>query len=179
MNDIDNHSTKNDYFLDKRIVSACGLYCGACGIYLATQENELEKLLQYALVLNQSVPETYCNGCGADKKSAHCSKICSFIKCTRQKNIEFCGECIDFPCEKLIDFQSKSPHRIEIIKSQKRLMEIGWEQWLIEHRAKFTCVNCNTINSAYHVSCRKCGNTPSCEFTLDHRATIEKYLLDE
>jgi len=63
MNNIDNHNSKNDYILDKRIVSVCGLYCGACGIYLATQENEHEKLLQYALVLKQSVAETYCDGC--------------------------------------------------------------------------------------------------------------------
>lgn len=132
MNNIDSHNSKNDYIPDKRIVSACGLYCGACGIYLATQENDIEKLLQYALVLKQSVSITYCDGCGADRKSALCSKICTFIKCTRQKSIEFCGECDEFPCEELIDFQSKLPHRIEIVKSQKRLVEIAWEQWIVE-----------------------------------------------
>jgi hypothetical protein len=29
-------------FSDKALVSTCGLYCGACGIYLATQEYDNE-----------------------------------------------------------------------------------------------------------------------------------------
>jgi hypothetical protein len=58
-------------FLQRNLISACGLYCGSCGIYLATQENDEEKLLQYALVLNQPFDETMCDGCGARRKSAN------------------------------------------------------------------------------------------------------------
>jgi len=158
------------------LAAACGLYCGSCGIYLATRENNTEKLLQYALVLNQSLNETFCDGCRADRKSAHCSRMCLFIKCTLQKSIEFCGVCPEFPCKELTDFQSKMPHRIEILESQNRLKEIGWEQWLIEMKENYSCPQCNTVNSAYALDCRRCGYAPSCKFTLHHTRLIKSHL---
>jgi Protein of unknown function (DUF3795) len=161
---------------NSKVAASCGLYCGSCGIYLATQENDTEKLLQYAIVLNQSIEETLCDGCRADRKSAHCSRMCLFIKCTLQKGIEFCGTCPEFPCKELTDFQSKMPHRVEILESQSRLMEIGWEQWHIEMKDNYSCPECNTVNTAYDLICRNCGYTPSCKFVLQHMQLIDSHL---
>jgi len=161
---------------NKELVAACGLYCGACGIYLATQESDNKKILQYALVLNQTFEETLCDGCGAKKKSLHCSKMCIFIECKRQKGVDFCYECEEFPCKALNEFKSKMPHRIEIIESQNRMKEIGIENWLIEMQDYFSCPHCKTINSAYHLTCRKCGETPGCKFVSQHKDLIEQYL---
>ena len=164
---------------NKNLVAACGLYCGSCGIYLATKESDSEKLLQYALVLNQSFDETFCDGCRAERKSAHCSSMCSFIKCTSQKGIEFCGTCQEFPCKELTDFQSKMPHRIEIIESQNRLKEIGLEQRLIEMKENYSCPQCNSVNSAYDLACRKCGYSPGCKFVLRHKDLINNHLSED
>lgn len=161
---------------NKELVATCGLYCGACGIYLATHENDSEKVLHYAVVLNQTFEETLCDGCGANRKSLHCSKICVFIKCKREKRVDFCSECKEFPCQLLNEFKSKMPHRIEIIDSQNRMKEIGIENWLIEMKDSFTCHHCKTINSAYHMICRKCGEMPSCRFVSKHKDEIEQYL---
>ena len=176
MKNLDVYESGDHDVLNKNLISVCGLYCGACGIYLATQENDIEKILKYAVVLNQSFDDTFCNGCRSSKKSAHCIKICSFIKCTFIKGIEFCGTCKQFPCKELTDFQSKMPHRVEIVESQNRLKEIGWEQWLIEMKEKYACSQCNTINTAYDLACRKCGNTPSCKFADLHKDLINKHL---
>ena len=164
---------------DRNLTTACGLYCGSCGIYLATQENNTEKLLQYALVLTQSLNETFCDGCRADRKSVHCAKICSFIKCTFEKGIEFCGVCPEFPCKELTDFQSKMPHRVEILESLYRLKEIGWEKWLIEMKENYSCPQCNMINTAYDIRCRKCGFTPGNKFVSRHMELINDHLSDE
>ena len=161
---------------NKDLVSACGLYCGACGIYLATQENNSEKILQYAVVLNQTFDETLCDGCGAKRKSLHCSKMCTFIDCKQRKGVNFCTVCDEFTCQALNEFKSKMPHRIEIINSQYRMKEIGLEKWLLEMKDYFSCPQCKTVNSAYHMVCRKCGTTPSCKFVLQHRDLIEQYL---
>ena len=177
MKSLKNIDSKNQTTPDKNLAAACGLYCGSCGIYLATQENDTEKLLQYAIVLNQPFDETLCDGCRAERKSVHCSKMCSIIRCTAEKGIEFCAACQEFPCKELTDFQSKMPHRVEILESQNRLMEIGWEQWLIEMNDKFSCPRCNTVNSAYDIACRKCGNSPSCKFVHLHQEIIDKHLL--
>jgi ribosomal protein L40E len=164
---------------DKNTAAACGLYCGSCGIYLATKENDSEKLLQYAIVLNQSFGETFCDGCRSGRKSGHCSKMCSIMNCTFNKSIEFCGVCPEFPCKELKDFQSKIPHRIEILESQNRLNEIGWEQWLIEMKENYSCPQCNTLNSAYDLACRKCGYSPSCKFALRHKDLINNHLSED
>jgi hypothetical protein len=161
---------------NKNLVAACGLYCGSCGIYLATKESDSEKLLQYALVLNQSFDETLCEGCRAEKKSAYCSKMCLFLECTFEKGIEFCGTCPQFPCKELADFQSGMPHRVEILESQIRLKEIGWEQWLIEMKENYSCRQCDTLNSAYDMACRKCGHAPSGKFTMRHSRLIKSHL---
>ena len=63
MNNKVYNDSANSINPDKNLATACGLYCGSCGIYLATQENDSEKLLQYAIVLNQSFGETLCDGC--------------------------------------------------------------------------------------------------------------------
>jgi len=163
-------------FSNKELVAACGLYCGSCGIYIATQENDSEKILQYAMVLNQSYEDTLCDGCGAVRKSLHCSKMCTFIDCIQQKGVTSCTDCDEFPCQALNEFKSKMPHRAEIIDSQKRLEKIGTENWLKEMKEYFSCPSCKTINSAYHLICRKCGEMPSCKFVSEHKDEIEQYL---
>jgi hypothetical protein len=179
MKSSENIDSENHTHPAKNLVAACGLYCGSCGIYLAIQENDTEKLLQYAIVLNQSIEDTLCNGCRADRKSAHCSKMCLFIKCTFEKGIEFCGACLEFPCKELTDFQSKMPHRIEILESQKRLKEVGWEQWLIEMKENYSCPQCKTVNTAYDTACRKCGFSPGSKFIDRHKSMIDKHLSKE
>ncbi|NDP28471.1 MAG: DUF3795 domain-containing protein [Flavobacterium sp.] len=166
----------NNAVSNTELAAVCGLYCGSCGIFLATQENDSEKILQYAIVLNQTIDETLCDGCGAKRKSFHCSKMCTFIDCKLKKGVVSCVECEDFPCKSLIEFKSKMPHRIEIIQSQNRMKEIGIENWIIEMQAYFSCPDCKTMNSAYEITCRNCGETPSCTFVSEHKDLIEQYL---
>jgi Protein of unknown function (DUF3795) len=163
----------------KNLAASCGLYCGSCGIYLATQENDAEKILQYALVLNQSFDETLCDGCKAVRKSVHGSRTCSIKKCTIEKNIEYCGTCREFPCKQLKDFQSRMPHRVEILESQNRLKETGMDQWLIEMKQNYSCPQCKTINTAYDELCRKCGFSPASKFVSRHMELINDHLSNE
>lgn len=168
---MDFHNPKNN-----DLVSACGLYCGACGIYIATQENDNEKILQYAMVLNQSFNDTLCDGCNSLRKSLHCSKTCTFIDCKSNKEVAFCIDCHDFPCRELSEFKLKMPHRAEIIDSQIRLKEVGPDNWLEEMKDRFACNHCKTTNTAYQLSCRACGQSPSCLFVSKHNDLIKQYL---
>ena len=168
---MNNQLTEN-----KELIAACGLYCGACGVYLATKENDSDKILYYAVALNQTYEDTLCDGCGAKRKSLHCTKICTFVNCKQEKGVNNCVDCYEFPCESLKDFKSKMPHRAEIFESLKHMKEVGGDDWLKEMQEFFTCKQCKTANSSYHISCRKCGHTPGSEFALKHKADIVKYL---
>ncbi|NVO21533.1 MAG: DUF3795 domain-containing protein [Bacteroidetes bacterium] len=176
MKSSENRSLVKDDILDKNLVTVCGQYCGSCGIYLSTKKSDTIKILEYALVLNQSFEDTLCEGCRGNKKSAHCSKMCPFIKCSKEKNVNHCGDCKDFPCEKLLEFQAKMPHRVDILKSLIVLKESGEENWLTDMHKRFSCSNCKTVNSGYDISCVKCKRTPGSEFVSEHRSVIEDHL---
>jgi transcription elongation factor Elf1 len=68
------------------------------------------------------------------------------------------------------------PHRAEIIDSQYRMQEDGIESWLTEMKDYFSCPQCKTVNSAYHLACRNCGNAISSKFVSQHKDEIELYL---
>ena len=110
------------------------------------------------------------------KKSAHCSELCPIVNCTLQKGVEYCGDCEAFPCDILVDFKAKSPLMVELIESQTQLSKIGWERWLEEMINKYTCPQCHSVNRAFDISCRVCGNQPGSSFAEKHKSILENYL---
>lgn len=161
---------------DKNLVSVCGLFCKGCGVYISTQENNQENLQRLAARMNIPVEEMPCNGCRTEVRTAFC-KNCHMIKCAKEKGVDFCGECKDYPCAEIKDFQSKMPHRVELWKSLDRIKEIGWEKWYIEMVDYYSCKECGTINGWYDFKCRSCGNTPGSQFVknnLEKLSTIMK-----
>jgi hypothetical protein len=92
--------------------------------------------------------------------------------CASIKGIDFCFECHDYPCEELKKFQSFYAHRIELWKSQERLKEVGYETWYREMMEYFSCPDCQTINSAFDLTCRRCGKDPSCNYVEINKIEI-------
>ncbi|MBC2724049.1 MAG: DUF3795 domain-containing protein, partial [Desulfosporosinus sp.] len=107
--------------------AVCGLFCPSCSVYIATKEDP-ERLKRLAKILNQTIEETHCEGCRSEHRTVYC-KNCTMIECARRKGIEFCGECEEFPCEEIKTFQSLMPHRLDLWQSQKRIKDVGYEQW--------------------------------------------------
>lgn len=60
----------------KDLIGRCGIYCGACRLYI------LKK----------------CKGCL--NIYAREEAKCPYYKCVENKGINSCGECQEFPCEK-------------------------------------------------------------------------------
>lgn len=42
-----------------------------------------------------------CEGCRSTPKPDSCIKECFILECTKEHNVDFCGECNDFPCQKV------------------------------------------------------------------------------
>ena len=160
---------------DKRKTAVCGLFCPSCSIYIGTKEDP-ERLKSLADSFDMEVREVKCAGCRSDKRTGYC-KICIMVKCATAKGIDFCGACEDYPCEDLKQFQAVLPHRIELWESQERIKEVGYEKWYSEMLEHYACPQCGTINSAYDMSCRKCGVTPSCKYVeLNQDAVMRRRL---
>jgi hypothetical protein len=160
---------------DKTLVSVCGLYCRACGIYTSTRENNVENLQRIATRMNVAMGEIRCNGCRSETRTAYC-KDCFMVKCATAKGIDFCGQCADYPCTEIKDFQSKMPHRAELWKSQERIKEIGWEKWFTEMADYYACRECGAMNGWYDFKCRECGNIPGNDFVKNNLEVLKTVL---
>jgi len=159
---------------DKNLAAVCGLYCEACTLFIAAKEDP-ERLKRLAAQFQISEEATKCYGCRSDKRLPYCQK-CKMFACAAEKGIDFCSECTDYPCNDLKLFQSERPHRIELWDNLERIKAIGYQQWLKEIRKHYTCPQCSTINSAYDLKCRKCGEEPSCDYVEKHKQEIEQVL---
>ncbi len=164
-------TSKNPCIPDKRLAAVCGLFCPSCTVYIGAHEDP-KRLEVMSKRTGQPLDKLQCNGCRSDKRCYYCESLCTMFKCAAEKEIEFCGECADYPCEELKVFQAAMPHRIELWKSQERIKEAGYEQWYKEMVEHYSCPACGTINSAYDMACWKCGGAPGCDFVSQHKEEI-------
>jgi hypothetical protein len=160
---------------DKKLAAVCGLFCSACHVFIGTHE-EPAKLAMMAQRFQRSLEEMQCNGCRSEKRCFYCETKCAMTKCAARKGVDFCGDCADYPCKDLKEFQALAPHRIELWKSQARIKEAGYETWYAEMVEHYSCSQCHTINSAYELKCRKCGHEPSCAFVGLHQDEIMRHM---
>lgn len=158
----------------KMTSAVCGLFCPSCTVFIGTKEDP-ERLKRLAITLNQTVEETHCHGCRSEHKTAYCQN-CTMVECARQKGIEFCGECEEFPCAEIKTFQGLKPHRLDLWQSHQRIRDVGYEQWADEMREHYSCPDCHTLNSAYDLVCRKCGNDPSCRYVRMNKEGIVRHI---
>jgi len=160
---------------DKRLAAVCGLFCPACSVFIGTKEDPA-RLNMLAQRVQRPVEELRCNGCRSEKRCFYCESKCIMAKCAAAKGVDFCGACPEYPCKDLRAFQAELPHRIELWKSQERIKEVGYEKWYAEMIEHYSCPKCRTLNSAYDLKCRKCGEEPSCGYVTKHKKEIEQFL---
>ena len=162
---------KNAGKYDKKKAAVCGLFCPSCTLYIGTQEDP-ERLKFLADAFKLPVEDVMCGGCRAEVRSFYCRDLCKMYKCADEKGLEFCGNCKDYPCQELKDFQCAMPHRIELWKSLDRIREAGPEKWYGEMLEHYACPSCGVINSAYDIQCRKCGAEPGSAYVAEHKDEI-------
>lgn len=156
---------------DLSLAAACGLFCTACSLYIGTTEDP-ERLKTIAERIQRPVEDLECYGCRSEKRSFFCKNHCKMMNCTAEKGIRFCVECSEYPCEDLKAFQQQQPHRNELWESQERIKDAGFETWYKEMMDHYACPACGTINSAYDLDCRKCGNTPGSRYAELHKEEV-------
>ena len=107
------------------LLAYCGLDCGGCAIYLATREEDAEKRHQMRAEIAQQIKALYgheckiedvtdCDGCGIEngRLFSGCAK-CQIRSCARQKGLENCAYCNQYPCQALMKFFATDPEAKE------------------------------------------------------------------
>jgi hypothetical protein len=131
----------------KWIISVCGLNCAKCDIHEAGHGNEKlrnEMLEWFKKERNETLkPEQItCEGCRGPL-NAHWSSDCKMLLCAKNKGLDYCFQCLDFPCAIVNEFASDSvSHHKKTVENAKKMKEIGLEAWIAEQQRKGRCLFC-------------------------------------
>jgi hypothetical protein len=117
--------------MKKSQYGACGLYCGACGA-------------------------RDCEGCRSDRVDETAGK-CKFRRCSREKTVEFCYFCGEYPCKELAAFMyDEWPHHWTMEPNLEYVRAHGKQKWLQAQEEQWSCPNCGAQTFWYQKSCT-CG----------------------
>ena len=75
-------------------------------------------------------------GCGGCRNGEHngCSiRGCFLLECVKEHEVDFCGECPEFPCDKVHSIFEEEVY-LQWLEGGKRIREAGAEQFWEERR---------------------------------------------
>jgi len=154
----------------KNLAAPCGLYCGACSIYVAGKRGDSKRLEQMASGLAQyygralEMKDLACEGCLSEIVALHC-RDCAIRYCAIEKGYSHCAQCSVFPCKQINDFNNDGMlHHGEILNNIKRQRDIGIDVWIEEQEERWRCPKCTCTVDWYSDQCPDCGTAIECKW---------------
>ena len=157
-------SSKNEAVIEKNenLVTACGLYCGACFAYIATQENDETRLASgFGASSGQmrfSLANMQCDGClGGGRMLSHVPK-CEIRECAATKSkTRRCSGCEEFPCNRITGLSTDGMlHRAEALNNSRQVRSEGIKDWAKREAERWSCSKCQAKIAWYDPECPKC-----------------------
>lgn len=151
---------------DKNLMAPCGLYCGTCGVYIATRDKN-KKFKQVMGDLYGTKPEeTECYGCmqpdPPEKLYGPC-QLCEMRDCIKSKGFYSCHQCEDWPCNKVENFGLSTGKRVmkrTIPVWREKVAEHGDEkgsvEWARHECERYHCPSCKSPLFRGAQRCRAC-----------------------
>ncbi len=101
--------------MEPTMIAYCGLTCTECEAHHATRTMDQARAAEIAAAWSKQygakvTPDgVWCDGCLVEgRKCAHCGE-CEIRACGRQRGVENCAHCEDYPCEMLGTFFEMVP----------------------------------------------------------------------
>ena len=145
--------------IKKELLSPCGLYCGVCAVYLAyiSNDNDFKKKLFpiYEKWGAKTIEDIACTGCLSDDVVFPFCQTCAIKNCIKEKNLEGCRQCDDFPCKILKQWPSPEGKEV-MLKEIPIWRELETEKWIENIEGKNKCPECGIINYRGAKQCFKC-----------------------
>jgi len=95
------------------MIAYCGLRCDECKILKATQAKDYEEKKRIAkhwsdqFDIKFKPEDVTCEGCKSDVLSGWCRNICKMRPCAKERKVETCAHCDNYPCDMLEEFLSE------------------------------------------------------------------------
>jgi hypothetical protein len=140
--------------VDLTKLAYCGLYCGACPLYLATEEGTPLDGRQHRGISPELLR---CNGCRTETVSIYCAG-CAMKKCVESQGLTTCADCADFPCRVLqaFDRDGLSHHR-GVVDDLQECHAVGLRDFMRAQEKRFSCTGCGRALTFHDDVCPTCG----------------------
>lgn len=152
-----------DEIRNKDLMAPCGLYCGACGIYMATRDDSAKLQAIMGRLYGPKPEDTACLGCmqqGDEKVHFAYCQICEIRQCVREKDFYSCHQCDDWPCHHFTEFEYPIGVRVReraIPLWKQKAAEFGDEQGSIEWaRAELERYHCSACGEPLFRGAQRC-----------------------
>jgi hypothetical protein len=151
---------------NRDLMAPCGLYCGACGVYIATRDGN-DKFKAILGNLYGTKPEdTECCGCmqpDPPKKMYCFCKVCKIRECIQSRGFYSCHQCSEWPCENINQFGFTTGIRVmkrAIPVWRAKVAEFGDEAgsvaWARSECERYHCPSCGKAVFRGSQQCRSC-----------------------
>ena len=184
---MDMEGWTEEEFKNKDLMAPCGLYCGLCGIYIATRENNKKFREIMGKLYGTEPEETECYGCmQADppKKLYGYCKDCKIRDCIKSKGYYSCHQCDEWPCDLIKNFPITTGARVmkrTIPIWREKVAELGDEEGSIEWArmecGRYHCSSCGKALFRGAQRCRNCKKDIADE--LDGKPEFDESLFDK
>ncbi len=109
------------------MIAVCGLDCLNCDMREATSNPGLQQKIAawFKKELNKDInpDDIHCMGCKGDR-NVHWSADCWILRCcVDKKGLEFCYQCVEFPCDRLEEWAKGSTRYGQALKKLKQMKE--------------------------------------------------------
>jgi hypothetical protein len=129
-----------------QLVAPCGMNCGICAAFLGYR-------------MNGRKMQKPCKGCRF--RGSPCAIIKRSCDRLRNKRINYCFECPNFPCERLkrLDKRYREKHRMSMIENLRNIQTNGINEFLKSEQERWKCPTCGGIICVHSKTCYACGQT--------------------
>jgi hypothetical protein len=132
--------------MKKELIAVCGMNCRICVGYFGYTMAGMKR-------------KHICPGCRISDKN------CAFIKkhCAKasKKEVNYCFECDDFPCELLekLDKRYREEYKMSMIDNLNFIKENGIDEFLKLQEEKYKCDECDGVICVHTGKCYECGSS--------------------
>jgi hypothetical protein len=152
-----------DELRNRDLMAPCGLYCGACGIYIATRDGNEKFRAVMGKLYGTAPEETACAGCmQADPPRqlyGYC-RSCTIRDCVRAKGLSSCHQCGEWPCAMIERFPLATGLRVmkrAIPMWRAEVAQLGDEEGSVEWaRAECERYHCPACGSPLFRGAQRC-----------------------
>ena len=109
---------------NRKNLAVCGLLCNECDTFKAPKDPKIAKKLaeQFEGMWENVKPEDFhCNGCRGDRLKCWTTECWIRECCIDNKDLAFCYECQEFPCDRLKEWANKNNRYKEALNNLKNL----------------------------------------------------------